>query len=61
MDATIAVTVNLLNVDEAGVVSLEYETDPPEVGGQLRAVVLDPDVVSGDVAWTWQRSVRRSA
>ena len=27
-----------------------------QVGGQLQAVLLDPDVVSGDVAWTWQRS-----
>ena len=37
-------------------VSLDYETDPPQVGDQLRAVLLDPDVVSGDVAWTWERS-----
>ena len=56
VDATIAVTVNVGNVDEAGVVSLLSETDPPEVGGQLRAVLLDPDIVSGDVAWTWARS-----
>ena len=36
--------------DQPGVVSFEYETHPPEVGGQLQAVLLDPDiVVSGDV------------
>ena len=56
VDASIAVTVNVGNVDEAGVVSLLSATDPPEVGGQLRAVLLDPDIVKGDVAWTWARS-----
>ena len=55
VDATIAVTVNVVNVDEAGVVSLDYETDPPEVGGQLQAILLDPDIVTGAVAWSWWR------
>ena len=60
VDATIAVTVNVnavnaVNADQAGVVSLDYETDPPEVGGQLLAVLLDPDGVTGDVAWSWWR------
>ena len=45
----------MLNVDEAGVVSLDYETDPPEVGGQLQAILLDPDIVTGAVAWSWWR------
>ena len=56
VDASITVAVNIGNVDEAGVVSLELETDPPQVGGQLRAVLLDPDIVAGDAAWTWARS-----
>ncbi|MYE39852.1 MAG: hypothetical protein F4X27_06465, partial [Chloroflexi bacterium] len=56
VDATISVTVNVVNVDEAGAVSLESDTDPPQVGGQLRAVLLDPDGVLGDTSWTWQRS-----
>ena len=60
VDATIAVTVNVnavnaVNADQAGVVSLDYETDPPEVGGQLLAVLLDPDFVTGDVTWSWWR------
>ena len=61
MDATIAVTVSVGNVDEAGVVSLESETNPPQAGGRLRAVLLDPDGgVSGET-WTWQRSADGTA
>ena len=56
VDDTIAVTASVGNVDEPGVVSLESENDPPQVGGGLRAVLLDPDGVTGDVAWTWERS-----
>ena len=56
VDDTIAVTVNVINVDEPGVASLDYEYDPPLVGHALKAVLLDPDGVVGEVAWTWTRS-----
>ena len=55
-DDTMTVNVNVGNVDEPGRVSLELENDPPQVGDDLRAVLLDPDGVAGEVAWTWARS-----
>ena len=42
--------------DQPGTVSLESKADPPTVGGYLRAVLIDPDGVTVDVAWTWERS-----
>ena len=46
---TIAVTVNVGNVDEAGAVSLS--ADPPQAGSPLTATLLDPDggVSGGDL------------
>ena len=43
VDDTIAVNVGVVNVDEAGTVSLNTETDPPQVGGALSAQIQDPD------------------
>ena len=56
VDDTIAVTVSVGNVDEAGVVSLDSEPDRPLAGGPVTADLLDPDGVVGDPAWTWARS-----
>ena len=42
--------------DRPGVVSLELENDPLAVGGELRAVLLDPDGGVSNVAWIWRRS-----
>ena len=42
-------------VDRLGMVSLD--TEMPQAGSSLRAVLLDPDgVITGSVAWQWQRS-----
>ncbi len=56
VDDTIAVTVSVGNVDEAGTVSLNAETDPPQVGGALTAQTQDPDGVVSGVTWSWARS-----
>ena len=61
VDDTIAVTVSVGNVDEAGVVSLEWVPDRPEVGSELRATLLDPDGGVSGLAWSWQRSTDGSA
>ena len=39
-----------------GVVSLLPENDPPAVGDELRAVLLDPDGGVSGLSWTLQRS-----
>ncbi len=61
VDDTIAVTVSVGNADEAGVVSLEAEPDPPETGGSLTASLADPDGGVSGLAWSWQRSADGSA
>ena len=67
IDDTIAVTINVLNVDEPGTVSLSevylyydkhlyaYFLDGPSA---VTATVTDPDrkVAPGDVTWVWERS-----
>ena len=61
VDDTIAVTITVLDVDEAGVVSLVAGTEPPEAGSELSAVLLDPDGGVTGLAWAWQRSADGSA
>ena len=53
----IAVTISLINVDEAGAVSLLYDTGQPEAGGELQAALLDPDGSVTSLSWAWQRSL----
>ncbi|MYC36756.1 MAG: hypothetical protein F4X66_07560 [Chloroflexi bacterium] len=56
VDDAITVTVSVGNADQPGFVSLLSDYDPPLAGDEVRAYLLDPDVVAGAVAWTWQRS-----
>ena len=54
VDDTIAITVNVGNVDEAGSVSLDSQA--PQAGSPVTAIVFDPDGgVSGET-WSWARS-----
>ena len=50
----IAVTVNVTNVDEAGMVILSPAR--PSVGTQITARVMDPDGSVGGENWQWSRS-----
>ena len=54
VDDTIAVTVNVGNVDEAGTVS--FDADPPRAGSLLTASLNDPDRGVSGVTWTWEVS-----
>ena len=54
VDDTIAVTVSVGNVDEAGVVSLDPQT--PQAGSPLTASLNDPDGSVTGTAWTWASS-----
>ena len=53
--ATIAVTIAVTNVEEAGTVSLLSAN--PEVGVTLTAMLEDPDGGVSDVSWSWERSM----
>ena len=50
---TLAVTVNVVNVDDAGVVSLSAAQ--PEEGAALTATLSDPDGGVSGVTWQWAR------
>ena len=56
---TRSVTVTVTDVDEAGAVTLS--TTRPRLGVDLTATLTDPDGVSGQAAWRWERSIRRNA
>ena len=51
---TIAVTVNVTNVDETGVVSLS--PSQPQVGTELTATLTDPDGTISTTTWVWASS-----
>ena len=53
-DDTIEVTINVVNVDEAG--KLTLSSTQARVNAALSATLADPDGVSGAAAWTWHRS-----
>ena len=53
VDATIVVTIELINVDEPGRVSLS--TGEPQVNTPVRATLTDPDVVN-NTDWHWEKS-----
>ena len=54
IDDTITVTINLINVDEPGRVTLD--TAEPEVGTAIVATLKDPDGSLGSQQWQWSRS-----
>ena len=56
---TRSVTVTVTDVDEAGSVSLSATR--PRLGVVLTATLTDPDGVSGQADWLWERSIRRNA
>ena len=51
VDATITLTINLINVDEPGEVTLS--SGEPEVGESITATLTDPDVVNS-TDWHWK-------
>ena len=51
---TITVTITVTNVEEAGTVTLS--SLQPQDQTALTAALEDPDVVSGSVTWSWERS-----
>ncbi len=53
-DDTIAITVSVGNVDEAGRVTLS--ADPPQAGSPLTATLNDPDGGVNGLTWTWESS-----
>ena len=55
----IEVTIAVINVDEAGTVSLS--SMEPQVGTVLTATVSDPDGRVSDVTWSWAKSSDQSA
>ena len=60
---TIAVTINVVNVDEPGRVTLlptTPTTPPPVVGVELTANLSDPDGNVAGVIWQWASSTDRS-
>ena len=50
---SIAVTITVINLDEAGTVTLA--PDPPQVGTALTATLEDPDGNVSSVTWQWAR------
>ena len=58
VDATLAVTVTVTDVDEPGAIALAPAR--PRVGTALTATLSDPDTVSGTTIWAWQRSSGRN-
>ena len=53
VDDTIAVTVNVTNVDEAGAVT--FGSDAPRAATALSATLADPDGGVSGLSWTWTR------
>ena len=56
---SITVTVTVENLEEPGTVALSPVQ--PRVGDTLNALLTDPDMVSGAVTWSWERSTSRTA
>ena len=57
IDDAITVTIELVNVDEPGEVSL-FSTEP-EVGASITAIVTDPDGEITSTSWHWEKSPDR--
>ena len=54
VDASIEVSIDVSNVDEAGTVSVSLEQ--PEVGTPVAASLSDPDGSLSNISWQWARS-----
>ena len=54
LDDTISLTVNLVNLDEPGSVTLS--STAPEVGTAITATLTDPDGAISSTEWEWQSS-----
>ena len=54
IDAAVTVTIVVVNVGEAGTLSLL--SSQPRVGVPFAARLTDPDGVVGEVVWKWERS-----
>ena len=54
IDAAVTVTIVVVNVGEAGTLTLL--SSQPRVGVPLAARLTDPDGVVGEVVWKWERS-----
>ena len=61
VDDSIEVAISVADVDEAGRVSLISETEPPQAGSELSAILLDPDGGVTGLAWVWERSADQTA
>ena len=57
--AELEMTISVINVDEAGTVSLS--SMEPQAGTALTATLTDPDGGISGVAWSWAKSSDRSA
>ena len=55
----VSVTVTVENVEEPGTVALSPVQ--PRVGDTLNALLTDPDMISGAVTWSWERSTSRTS
>ena len=56
---TLNVTVTVTQVDEAG--KLTLSSSRPRLGTAVTATVFDPEGVTGQTTWRWERSSGRSA
>ena len=56
---SVTVDVTVENVEEPGTVALSPVQ--PRVGDTLNALLTDPDMVSGAVTWSWERSTSRTS
>ena len=54
-DSTITLTITVINVDEAGAITLS-PVGSPEVGKTVTATLIDPDEGVFGESWSWQRS-----
>ena len=59
LDDTITVTITVDNVDEPGTVTLS--SVQPIVGQTLTATVSDPDTITSDIDWLWERSSNQTS
>ena len=59
----VSVTITVDDVEEPGAVTLSstLSSVQPRVGDTLSATPEDPDMVSGPVAWAWERSTSRTS
>ena len=57
VDDSVAIRVNVVNVDEPG--RLIFNMHTPQARRALQADVIDPDGDASDVSWSWARSVDR--